>query len=62
MWSVGGAYDNALCESFSATVECELIERRKLRNQAEAKIAVFDFLRRGAILAGATQPLTTSPR
>jgi len=44
MGSVGDAYDNALCESFFATLECELIERRRFRNQAEAKMAVFDFI------------------
>ena len=40
MGSVGDAYDNAMCESFFATLECELIERKSLRNQAEAKMAV----------------------
>ena len=44
MGSVGDAYDNAMCESFFATLECELIERRSFRNQAEAKMAVFDFI------------------
>jgi putative transposase len=44
MGSVGDAYDNALCESFFATLECELLERRRFRNQAEAKMAVFDFI------------------
>jgi len=44
MGSVGDAYDNAICESFFATLECELIERRSFRNQAEAKMAVFDFI------------------
>ena len=29
MGSVGDAYDNALCESFFATLECELLERRR---------------------------------
>ena len=33
-----------MCESFFATLECELIERRRLGNQAEAKMAVFDFI------------------
>lgn len=28
MGSVGDAYDNAIAESFFATLECELIERR----------------------------------
>ena len=42
--SVGDAYDNALCESFFATVECELIDRRRFRSQAEARMAVFTFI------------------
>ena len=29
MGSVGDAYDNALCESFFATFECELLDRRR---------------------------------
>jgi putative transposase len=29
MGSVGDAYDNALCESFFATLECELLARRR---------------------------------
>ncbi len=44
MGSVGDAYDNAMCESFFATLECELIERKSFRNQAEARMAVFDFI------------------
>jgi putative transposase len=44
MGSVGDAYDNALCESFFATLECELIDRRRFGSQAEARIAVFDFI------------------
>jgi putative transposase len=44
MGSVGDAYDNALCESFFATLETELIERKSFRNQAEARMAVFDFI------------------
>ena len=31
MGSVGDCYDNAMCESFFATLECELIERRSFR-------------------------------
>jgi putative transposase len=42
--SVGDAYDNALCDSFFATVECELIDRRRFRSQAEARMAVFTFI------------------
>ena len=44
MGSVGDAYDNAMCESFFATLETELIERKSFRNQAEARMAVFDFI------------------
>jgi putative transposase len=43
-WSVGDAYDNALCESFFATLECELLDRRRFPTQAEARMAVFDFI------------------
>src|SRR5207245_10004394 len=35
MGSVGDAYDNALCESFFATLECELLDRHRFRTQAE---------------------------
>ena len=44
MGSVGDCFDNALCESFFATLECELLERRTFRTQAEARMAVFEFL------------------
>jgi len=44
MGSVGDAYDNALCESFFATLECELLDRQRFSTQAEAKMAVFDFI------------------
>ena len=42
--SVGDAYDNAMCESFFATLECELLARRRFATQAEARTAVFDFI------------------
>jgi putative transposase len=44
MGSVGDAYDNAMCESFFATLECELIDRYRLRTPAEAETAVFEFI------------------
>ena len=44
MGSVGDCYDNAMCESFFATLECELLDRRRFRTQAEARMAVFDFI------------------
>ena len=42
--SAGDCYDNAMAESFFATLECELIDRRSLRTRAEAKMALFDFI------------------
>jgi putative transposase len=36
--------DNAMCESFFATLECELLNRRKFRTKAEARMAVFQFI------------------
>ena len=42
--SVGDAYDNALCESFFATLECELLGRRSFRSHAEARMAIFEFV------------------
>jgi len=44
MGCVGDAYDNAMCESFFATLECKLIERCRFRSHAEARIAIFDFV------------------
>ena len=44
MGTVGDAYDNAMCESFFATLECELIDRTKFKTPAEAERAVFEFM------------------
>jgi putative transposase len=44
MGSAGDAYDNAMCESFFATLECELLARRRFTTQAEARMAVFEFI------------------
>jgi len=44
MGSVGDCFDNALAESFFATLECELLERTRFHSQAEARMAVFDFI------------------
>jgi putative transposase len=44
MGSVGDAYDNAMCESFFATLECELLERRRFSSQAEARTACFSYI------------------
>src|ERR1700736_5059331 len=44
MGSVGDCFDNAMCESFFATLECELLDRRRFKTQAEARMAVFEFI------------------
>lgn len=44
MGSVGDCFDNAMCESFFATLECELIDRCTFRSQPEARNAVFDYI------------------
>src|SRR5262249_30199351 len=44
MGSVGDAYDNAMAESFFATLECELLDRRRFQTQAEAKLALFQWI------------------
>ena len=44
MGSVGDAYDNAMCESFFATLECELLDRRKFPTKAAARMACFEFI------------------
>ena len=42
--SVGDCYDNAITESFFATLECELLARHVFRSSAAAKGAVFDYI------------------
>ena len=44
MGSVGDAYDNAMAESFFATLECELLDRTRFQTQAEARMAVFEWI------------------
>jgi len=47
MGTVGDAYDNAMAESFFATLEREVLNRRRFKSQAEAKMAIFDWLKVG---------------
>jgi putative transposase len=44
MGSVGDCFDNAMAESFFATLECELLDRRRFKTQVEARMAIFDFI------------------
>ena len=40
----GDAYDNAVAESFFATLETELLDRTSLANRDQARSAVFDYI------------------
>ncbi len=44
MGSVGDCYDNAMAESFFASLECELIDVTDFRNRAEAKSEIFRYI------------------
>ncbi len=44
MGTAGDCFDNAMCESFFATLECELLDRTSFRTHTEARLAVFDFI------------------
>jgi hypothetical protein len=44
MGTVGDAYDNAMAESFFASLECELIDRRVWKTLTEARLAVFTWI------------------
>ena len=44
MGTVGDALDNAVAESFFATLECELLDRHPWPTRAGLRTAVFDFI------------------
>jgi putative transposase len=44
MGSVGDAYDNAMAESFFASLECELIKRHSWPTRRDARLAVFTWI------------------
>ena len=44
MGTVGDAYDNAMAESFFASLEGELIERSTFQSKAQARMAVFTWI------------------
>jgi putative transposase len=44
MGSRGDAYDNAMAESFFATLECELLARRRFATHTEARLAIFRYV------------------
>jgi putative transposase len=44
MGSRGDCFDNAMAESFFATLETELLDKYKFRTRETARLAVFDFI------------------
>ena len=44
MGSAGDPLDNAMCESFFATLECELIDRTRFHTQAEAHRKIRNYI------------------
>jgi len=44
MGTVGDCFDNAMAESFFATLECELLDRTVFRTRDAARLEVFDFI------------------
>ena len=44
MGSVGDCYDNAMAESFFATLECELLAQHPFRTHQEARTVLFEYI------------------
>jgi putative transposase len=44
MGSVGDAHDNAMAESFFASLECELLVRRSFESRTAARLAPFSWI------------------
>jgi putative transposase len=68
MGSIGDAYDNAMAESFFATLERELLSQRSFRNPTDARSAVFEWIegwynsRRRHSSIGRTSPINFERR
>ena len=62
MGSVGDAYDNAMAESFFATLECELLDRANSRRRPRRAWPSSNSSRASTIRGGGTHRLGISPR
>jgi putative transposase len=47
--TVGDAFDNAMAESFFASLECELIDRKTFKTPTKARLAVFTWKTPGGV-------------
>ena len=62
MGSVGDCFDNAMAESFFATLECELLDRTTLSTHAEARAAILISSKVGTTRDGAIPRWATCRR
>lgn len=62
MGTVGDAYDNAMAESYFASLECELIDRTRFRTREEARREVFLTSRASTTPGGCTRRWATCRR
>ena len=44
MGSVGDCYDNAMAESFFASLECDLLERTRFEDHRHAQSEIFAYI------------------
>jgi len=42
--TVADCYDNAMCESFFATLECEHLTRHRFKTKVQARMSIFEFI------------------
>ncbi len=54
-------FDNVMCESFFATLECELIDRTSFPTHTIARSEIFDYIEGWYTLIADTRQSTTSP-
>jgi putative transposase len=59
MVSASHCFDNAMAENFFATLECELLDRKRLKPGTEAPRAVFALIEGFTMPAAGTPPLAT---
>ena len=62
MGSRGDAYDNAVAETFFATLKKELVNRRTWPSRLELQSAVFEYIERSTTASAATPPSECSPQ
>ncbi len=55
-------WDNAVAESFFASIKLELVDRRPWATRAQARQAIFEYTRFSTTAAGSTPRSATYPR